>query len=49
MKITILEEVKKMDIGYRKERGKYHIRKFNSYYERMNTVYPKILCPLEVF
>ena len=36
VKITILEQVKKNDIMYRKEREKYFINKFNSYYEGLN-------------
>ena len=34
--ITILEKVKKENILYRKEREKYLIRKFNTYYSGMN-------------
>lgn len=34
--ITILEKVKKVNSVYRKEREKYLIRKFNSYYSGMN-------------
>ena len=33
MKITIIEQVKKNDNMYRKERKKYFINKFNSYYQ----------------
>ena len=36
MKITVLEQVKNQDPIYRKEREKYHIRKFNSYHKGMN-------------
>ena len=36
MKITIIELVKKNDIMYRKEREKYFINKFNSYYQGLN-------------
>ena len=36
MTITILEKVKKLDANYRKEREKYHIRMFNTYYRGMN-------------
>ena len=36
MRVTILEKVKVNDTFYRKEREKYLIRKFNSYYEGMN-------------
>ena len=36
MNITILERVKSNDPIYRKERERYHIRKFNSYYQGMN-------------
>ena len=36
MKIAIIEKVKKPDTFYRKEREKYHIRKFNTFYEGMN-------------
>ena len=36
MNVTILEKVKKMDKMYRREREKYHIRKFNTFYEGMN-------------
>ena len=34
--ITILEKVKKMDTQYRKEREKFLIRKFNTYYNGIN-------------
>ena len=36
MTITIVEKVRKPESLYRKEREKYHIRKFNTYYEGMN-------------
>ena len=36
MMITILEKVKSNDEIYRKEREKYHIRIFNTYYKGMN-------------
>ena len=36
MNITILERVWSNDPIYRKERERYHIRKFNSYYQGMN-------------
>ena len=36
MNVTVLENVKKKDIYYRKERESYFIRKFNTYYEGMN-------------
>ena len=36
MTIIILEKVKVSDTLYRKEREKYLIRKFNSYYNGMN-------------
>ena len=36
MKISVLEIVKSHDPMYRKERERYHIRKFNSYYQGMN-------------
>ena len=36
MKIIILEKVKKMDDQYRKEREKYFIKKFNTYYKGIN-------------
>ena len=34
--VTILERVKSTDDLYRKERGKYLIRKFNTYYRGLN-------------
>ena len=36
MTVTIIEKVKKSDEQYRKEREKYHIRKFNTYYDGLN-------------
>ena len=36
MKIIIIEQVKIQDVQYRKEREKYFINKFNTYYEGMN-------------
>ena len=36
MNITILEKVKKNDTYYRKEREKYLIKKFNTYYRGLN-------------
>ena len=36
MSMTVLERVKSTDPIYRKEREKYHIRKFNSFYKGMN-------------
>ena len=36
MTITAIEKVKKMDSSYRKERERYHIRKFNTYYHGLN-------------
>ena len=36
MTVTILEKVKVNDTRYRKERERYLIRKFNSYYQGMN-------------
>ena len=36
LSITILERVKTNDDLYRKEREKYHIRKFNTYYKGLN-------------
>ena len=34
--VTILERVQSTDDLYRKERGKYFIRKFNTYYRGLN-------------
>ena len=36
MKIMIIEQVKIQDPAYRKEREKYFINKFNTFYEGMN-------------
>ena len=36
LKITVLEVVKKKDDLYRKEREKYFIRKFNTFYDGLN-------------
>ena len=36
MTVTILEKVKVIDTIYRKEREKYVLGKFNSYYDGMN-------------
>ena len=36
LSITILEQVKKKDDLYRKEREKYFIRKFNTFYRGLN-------------
>ena len=36
LNITILEQVKKKDDLYRKEREKYFIRKFNTFYRGLN-------------
>ena len=36
MKISILEQIKKSDDVYRKIREKYHIQKFNTFYEGLN-------------
>ena len=36
VKVTILEQVKKTDIMYRKEREKYFINKFNTFHEGLN-------------
>ena len=36
MNVTILEKVKTSDTLYRKEREKYHIRKFNTFHEGIN-------------
>ena len=38
MKFTIIEKVKSSNEFYRKEREKYHINKFNTYYEGINRV-----------
>ena len=36
MKVTIVERVKKNDDQYRKEREKYFINKFNTFYRGIN-------------
>ena len=36
LRITILEKIKNLNPLYRKEREKYHIRKFNTFYNGMN-------------
>ena len=36
LSITVLEKVKKLDTGYRKEREKHLIQKFNTYYQGLN-------------
>ena len=36
MKFTIIEQAKKQDLVYRKEREKLHIRQFNSFYRGLN-------------
>ena len=36
LSVTILEKVKKNDISYQKERERYHINKFNTYYKGIN-------------
>ena len=36
MTITIIEKVKVNDINYRKEREKFHIKNFNTYYKGLN-------------
>ena len=36
LSITVLEKVKKSDDLYRKEREKYFIRKFNTFYRGLN-------------
>ena len=36
LQITIIEKVKKSDIIYRKEREKFFIRKFNTFYKGIN-------------
>ena len=34
--VTIIEKVRKSDESYRKQREKYHINKFNTYYKGLN-------------
>ena len=41
MKVTIVERVKKNDDQYRKEREKYFINKFNTFYRGINRQLPK--------
>ena len=36
MKVTVLEQVKKRNKMYRKERERFHINKFNTFYKGMN-------------
>ena len=36
MLFTIIEQVKQNDTFYRKEREKYHINKFNTFYQGLN-------------
>ena len=36
MNVTILEKVKHFDTLYRKEREKFHIRKFNTFHDGIN-------------
>ena len=36
MKVTIIEQVKKMDDTYRKVREKYHIQRFNTQHQGLN-------------
>ena len=36
LSVTIIEQVKKNDENYRREREKYFIRKFNTFYSGMN-------------
>ena len=38
VKIIVLERVKKISDSYRKEREKFHIKKFNTFYEGLNKV-----------
>ena len=35
-KVTVIEKVKKSDESYRKERERYHIKKFNTFYKGLN-------------
>ena len=34
--VTILEQVRKRDLNYRREREKYHINRFNTFYKGLN-------------
>ena len=36
MNITIVEKLKQVDTLYRQDHDKYHIRKFNTFYDGMN-------------
>ena len=36
LQVTAIEQVKKKDILYRREREEYHIRRFNTLYEGLN-------------
>ena len=36
MSCTVIEQVKKNDLIYRKEREEYHIRRFNTLYKGLN-------------
>ena len=36
MKVIIIEKVRKNDTTYRKEREKFHIKQFNTYYNGLN-------------
>jgi len=36
MKVSIIEQVKKKDDIYRKQREKYHIQRFNTFNEGLN-------------
>ena len=38
MKFTVIEQIRKEDIVYRQEREKYHIKKFNTFYDGINRV-----------
>ena len=39
MQFTIIEQVKKRNVYYRKEREKFHINNFNTYYKGMNRMF----------
>ena len=41
LSITVIEQVKKSDLVYRKEREEHHIRRFNTLYKGLNR---KVLC-----
>ena len=52
MEVTILERVKKAEASYRREREKYLIRKFNTFYKGMNRsphYYSTKYCQLVVY